>query len=423
MRTPLVFVTLALAALAACSDSHNRAPGSQTHFLQSCDDSCAAPYQCICGVCTVQCSKDAQCSTHASGAECTAAQPSADLQCNADAPVCDVMCNGDGDCAALGDAFACSGGRCRALPMSIDTGMHDSGTGMGKDASTGKTDSGTPPDAAVVVLDGGHMQVDSGPSDIDAGPIIPICNGGKGYRLGVFDSGTGLLAPNPSGLFIQIFGGPFMVIGSDCQFYASANPMKGIVTGTLSTGDAAQLASDVDWSMFTEFGKYAKSAPLCQDGGGYITGDGIHSFACLCDCDPAAPPSLARAKDAAARWLTQLADDGMGVNGPVSAVATVFSGGTPPPGDPQVWPLLTPITDIVSASEDDLGDGMRFDDPGDAMMLRAMRSKALADFADARQIYVTDGTQEYLMYLRDELDSATSTEIASFRMSVLSSSP
>jgi hypothetical protein len=363
---------------------------------------------------------------HASDAECTAAQPRADLQCNADATVCDVTCNGDDDCASLGDAFACSAGRCRALPMSIDMGMDDSGTGVGtgKDASTDVTDSGMPADAAVIVLDGGHMQVDSGPSDIDAGPSTPICgDGGKGYRLGVFDSGTGLLPPNPSGHFMQIFGGPFVVIGSDCHFYASANPMNGIVTGTLSADDAAQLASDVDWNMFTEFGKYAKSDPLCQDGGGYITGDGIHSFACLCNCDPAAPPSLARAKDAAARWLTQLAGDGMGVTGPVSAVATVFSGGTPPPGDPQVWPLLTPMTDIVSASEDELGDGMRFDDPGDAMMLRAMRSKALADFPDARQIYVTDGTQEYLMYLRDELDSATSTGIASFRMSVLSSSP
>jgi hypothetical protein len=392
-----------LFAFVACSDSHDRSPGSQTHFLDSCEDSCAAPYACICGVCTVQCSKDAQCSGHASDAQCTSARPDDDAQCGGDAPVCDVTCSGDGDCVSLGDGFTCSAGRCRMAPKPIVTGAHDAGS-----------------DAAAMIDTGAH---DSGPITTDSGTGVPICNGGKGFRLGVFDSGTGLLPPNPTGHFLQVYGGPFVVLGADCHFYASLNPMAGIVTGTLSAKDEAQLASDVDWNMFTTYGQFAKSAPNCQDGGGYITGDGSHSFACLCNCDPAAPPSLERARDASVQWLMRLAGDGMGVEGAVSAVATVFSGGTPPPGDPQAWPLSTPITDIVTADENDLGDGKRFDDPSDAKALRAMRSKALADFPDARQIFATDGTQKYLVYVRDELDVATDLSIVQFRSAVLTSSP
>lgn len=351
-----------LLGLVACSDSHDRSPGSQTHF---------------------------------------------------------VSCESDNDCDSLGGGFACSAGRCEMVSHPIQPGAHDAAAMF----ETGAHDSGTPRDAATVILDSGHDHADSGTIVTDSGMSVPICNGSNGYRFGVFDSGTGLLPPNPTGHFLQIYGGPFAVIDGDCRFYASLNPMNGIVTGTLSTEDAAQLASDVDWDMFLTFGQFAKASPNCADGGGYITGDGHHSFACLCGCDPAAPPSLSQAQSAATQWLMRLAGDGMGVDGAVSAVATVFSGGTPPAGDPQAWPLSTPINDIVTANENDLGDGMRFDDANDAKALRVMRTKALADVPDARQIYATDGTQKYLLYVRDELDVATNLNIVQFRSAVLTSSP
>ena len=349
MTKALARVVPILFALVACSDSHARTPGSQTHF---------------------------------------------------------VSCESDHDCSSLGDRFACSAGRCEMVAGPIPPGAHDADSEPAAKIDTSAHDSGTPRDAATVILDSGHHQQDSGTITTDSGMSVPICNGSNGYRFGVFDSGTGPLEPSPTGHFLQVYGGPFVVIDGDCHFHASLNPMSGIVTGTLSAADATQLESDVDWSMFLTFGQFAKWAPGCADGGGYITGDGSHSFACLCGCDPAAPPSLSRAQEAAAQWLMRLAGNGMGVDGAVSAVATVFSGGTPPPGDPQGWPLSTPITDIVTANENDLGEGMRFDDANDAKALRAMRSKALADFPDARQIYATDGTQKYLLYVRDELDVA-----------------
>jgi hypothetical protein len=384
------WMAVAVFAFAACSDSHDRSPGSQTHFLQTCDASCAAPYECLCGVCTVQCSKDAQCSSHASGAECTDARPGGDRQCNADAPVCDVTCNGDGDCASLGSAFGCSAGRCRALPMSIDSAMHDSGT------HTGASDSGVPPDAEVMAT--------------------PICDGSDDIRLAMFHtSGYG----NPlTDYFMQPFG-IFAAIDGHCRYYGTWTAMRGVVTGTLDAADAEQLASDVHWSNFASFDGYMSRSPDCSDGGGAVTTDGKHSFACVCGCDPAAPPGLEPISEAARQWLMRLAMTGTPLDGPVSAVASVFGGGVPPrggpapSGDPQPWPLSSPITDIV-ASENDLGDGQRFDDPKDSAALRAMRNMALMDSAEAWQVLATDGTKNYLLYVRDELDADVNAQIAAF---------
>jgi hypothetical protein len=115
----------------------------------------------------------------------------------------------------------------------------------------------------------------------------------------------------------------------------------------------------------------------------------------------------------------RLAMGGTPLDGPVSAVASVYGGGAPPrggpapTGDPQAWPLSSPITEIV-ASENDLGDGRRFDDPDDSAALRAMRNTALMSSADAWQIYATDGAKDYLLYVRDELDLDIDTQVAAF---------
>jgi hypothetical protein len=344
MMRRIGWMTAALTVLAACSDSHEPTPGSQTHF---------------------------------------------------------VTCQVTSDCSALGAKYACESGRC--VPVS---GMHAT---PGADA--GKHDSGTTPTNSGSTTQG----VDAG-SAADAGMRTPICDGSNDIRLAIFiSSGYG----NPlTDMFMQPFG-IFAAIDGHCRYYATWTPMRGVVTGTLDSMDADQLATDIQWDEFASFGGYMNRDPDCSDGGGATTTDGKRSFACLCGCDPAAPTNLEPATIAAENWAMRLASEGTGVDGPVSAAATVFGGGVPPrggtlpPGDPQAWPLASSITDIL-ATENDLGSGQRFDDPSDSAALRAMRSTAFMNFADARQIYATDGAQDYLLYVRDELDPDVQPEISAF---------
>jgi hypothetical protein len=403
----MVVVTL---AFAACSDSHEHTPGSQTHFLETCSTSCAAPYDCICGVCTLSCSRDAQCTDYAT-AECAATPAGDGAQCGGESQMCDVRCDSASDCKTLGAQYTCQAGRCRTAEIithpvqELDAGGHAVMT-MPFDA--GSTDT------LEHMTDSGTMVVDSGPITGDAGMRTPICDGSDALRLGVLGGNIGF-GVSQGAAFMR---GPFMVVDGKCRFYASWNGMKGILTGTLDAAEADQLEQDLGWDMLPSYGQYMKYDPQCADGGGAVISDGTSSFACLCGCDPAAPSSLGRAYDAASDWIKRLEGEGEGLTGAVTAAAVMFSGGTPPPGDPQLWPLLTPITDIV-APDGSLG-GQRFDDPSDSSALRAMRLTAVANFADASQIYATDGAQDYLLYVRDEFDADMQSKFDAFAAAVQS---
>src|SRR5688572_27976942 len=79
--------------------------GSDSHFLAPCQATCNSGFECVCGVCTKQCSGTDHCSPLFPTAECIAvAERPAESACPAtSAPAfCDVRCSKDGDCAGLG---------------------------------------------------------------------------------------------------------------------------------------------------------------------------------------------------------------------------------------------------------------------------------------------------------------------------------
>jgi hypothetical protein len=114
-------------------------------------------------VCTVACDDadgDAMCVAQARGAMCSPAR-GGDATCAGLGRVCDVECARDRDCAALGGAFACQDGRCRA------GGAGEGGSGAGEAGAGGAPAGGTGggagaggepmpgSDAGGVALDGG----------------------------------------------------------------------------------------------------------------------------------------------------------------------------------------------------------------------------------------------------------------------------
>lgn len=125
--------------LAACwTAQHEPSAGSQTHFLATCETSCAAPYACVCGVCTLHCAGDSQCSASAAKSRClppTAA--TSEPACTAEA-VCDVACTQATECNGLGTGYTCTGERCRRIALV---------KGVGLDAGALPADAGTLPPA------------------------------------------------------------------------------------------------------------------------------------------------------------------------------------------------------------------------------------------------------------------------------------
>jgi hypothetical protein len=122
---------LVLGLLCACSKAREPEAGSQTHFLNDCDSSCAAPYSCLCGVCTLECSDADQCEDAPGSALCVAPASGAD-SCSA-AKICDVECERHADCSAVGPQFSCEAGRCRETAT---------GSGGGTSGSAGASAAG-----------------------------------------------------------------------------------------------------------------------------------------------------------------------------------------------------------------------------------------------------------------------------------------
>jgi hypothetical protein len=109
---------LLLASIALGCDSSPEASdlGSETHFLTSCNATCADGFSCLCGVCTVTCREAADCTSESGAARCIASAPRvADGTCSQGEPsFCDVSCTKADDCRSLGASHRCLLGFCRA---------------------------------------------------------------------------------------------------------------------------------------------------------------------------------------------------------------------------------------------------------------------------------------------------------------------
>src|SRR5438094_868062 len=79
----------------SCSTPESSQEGSETHFLTSCDATCAEGMQCICGVCTRACTRQSDCSILPGVASCAPLGPRvAEQRCGQTelGAMCDAVC-------------------------------------------------------------------------------------------------------------------------------------------------------------------------------------------------------------------------------------------------------------------------------------------------------------------------------------------
>ena len=102
----------------SCSSPESAQEGSETHFLRSCQATCAEGMQCLCGVCTLSCNEPADCANWAGVASCAPLGPRvAEQRCAASelSAICDAACLSDADCSKLAKSRICDYGYCREL--------------------------------------------------------------------------------------------------------------------------------------------------------------------------------------------------------------------------------------------------------------------------------------------------------------------
>lgn len=377
----------ALFTLSACAKSNDPVEGSQTHFLSSCSEACAAPYECLCGVCTLACEQSSECSEASDDAACVS---SAGVCADA-ARVCDVECSDDDGCSALGESFSCDDGRCRERDDVVAGNGGTSGAsgtgGMGGMSGTG---GGEPP---VMLGD--------------------ICDGSEAMRFGATSEGG--FIPTPE-VFANPFGHAYFFIDGQCRYYASSGYREGVFTGTFSDDEEQQLATDFAWSMIAALAAVPE-VESCPDAGSNILWAPGYQASCTCGCDESALQDI---KEASTGMIYSFIDDlneagaGQYLSGPVLAIA--FDRG-PAMGNEPAWPLDRPVTEIAGFVQSDSASepftGTRFDAAGEAEALRALR----ADVQPGFELIVQDAGIAYTVYVRDDLPEGVEAAIRALRES------
>lgn len=396
-----------LLALAACAASNPPSGGSQTHFLRECQSTCPEPYACLCGVCSLSCSANATCSSHGSSECLTLA--GAPNECSDATRICDVECSGDGDCAALGSDFSCDQGRCRLGRTPDDAGASGdagSGSSAGRNGSAGMSGGSGAAGVAGSTAQGG--------AGADGGmPQDEICDGSDDIRLGL-TSGGGWVQHTYQ--FTNPHGNWFLFVDGKCRYYASADYMNGITTGTITPEQAGQLANDIGWSQIEAWSSYQDRA--CPDAGATQIFRPGSVATCICSCVAEGPAGLADAMNRAQEWTNELGMQGEPASDVVSALAGEFEPMSPVT---LTWPLERTPEAIPGFVQDLFGSptlvGVRFEDPTEVDQLRELRSAAREEQPFAGSIRAMAGAQPYEVFVRDDLpdavDSAISALIAS----------
>ena len=113
-----------LGLIFSCSTPESSQEGSETHFLQGCDDAaCGDGMQCICGVCSKPCTAQTDCGNWAGIASCAPLGPRVAEQRCAPTEVsamCDAACLTDAECSKLATDSVCDYGYCRELREQTD---------------------------------------------------------------------------------------------------------------------------------------------------------------------------------------------------------------------------------------------------------------------------------------------------------------
>ena len=116
---------LGLWLIFSCSTPETTQEGSETHFLTTCDKSCAEGMQCLCGVCTKPCEGPSDCADWAGVASCAPLGPRVvEQRCAASelSAICDAACLTDADCSKLAANRVCDYGYCRELRHQAPSG-------------------------------------------------------------------------------------------------------------------------------------------------------------------------------------------------------------------------------------------------------------------------------------------------------------
>lgn len=335
----------------------------------------------------------------------------------------------DSEPSALGAGAASDPPRGGAAPepargagTTADPGTGGVGGGqpaMFADAGPVQRDASTPPPKPAA--DGGKDEDDAGSSSSE-----PLCDGSDAMRLAYVSDGGGPLWPTFG--FTNPRGHAFIGIDGKCRFYVGQNYMRGVVSGTLSTSEAAQVAADFHWNDLDGWAGYgvSKDAP-CPDAGIVAVMKAKAAAGCSCGCDPAAPAGLADALKHAYEWLDKLAASGKPLDGPVSAVILDSDvSGLPPNQMKFDWPLSRTIESIPnlrfegSASTLWTGPWARFDDSAEFTKLRDLRAKTFdANNGNGAQfVIVRAGGKDYALYVRDELPTEADKAWTALKSSV-----
>jgi hypothetical protein len=393
-----------LLAAVGCTIARDPSAGSETHFLRECSSACAAPFACLCGVCTLACEGSQLCRQQSPAAACLA--PS-ELSCEQAPRICDLECKADADCRSLTAGARCSAGRCRAGDGAADAGAAPP---LVRDASV--------PDAArsdaaqrdAAAIEAGMPDANMSARDA-ALPKDELCDGSSAIRLSV---ATGGGFPSPTYEFTNPYGSGFFFVDGKCHYYASADYMLGISEGDLSPAEASQLLSDIGWAQRQSFRGLSPSQ--CADGATTQVTLPDSAFACTCgDCGSTSPAGKTAAIRGAALVPMTYAMRGKALSGAVSAIAyaQTFSNGL----QPLAWPLsrsIVSIAGLVQANDSAVRElGVRFDQPADASALRSLRTAARSGTASAGFVMVADSGM-YSLYVRDELPDAVAQSYAAF---------
>lgn len=126
-----VLVVMALSAThlwSACDDANDGWLTSETHWLTECDGpgDCTGSFNCICGVCTLECVSDEGCTGVGQPSSCGEYALIANTQCaNYSTPesngICLPSCLTGEDCLSFGTDYGCEGGLC--VRSGVDSGM------------------------------------------------------------------------------------------------------------------------------------------------------------------------------------------------------------------------------------------------------------------------------------------------------------
>ena len=376
-----IAVALLATVGSACAKSNEPAQGSQTHFLDTCETSCPAPYECLCGACTVACSDSAECAGEADEATCVAAPSS----CGASDRACDVACTGDDQCVPLGAGFSCEQGRCRSLPAPA---LSDAGATLDEAATAA-----------------------------DVPELDELCDGSTDVRFG-FTTESAHNADEfdwPS----SPYGQAYFFVDGQCNYYASADPQYGVVTGKLSSTEAAQLAELIYWDEIEALAAVNERNDCESTNMQYLWAPGHVVVPCLCNCFTETPLGDAKwqAFIGAREFLDARTTPGMPTTGEqigTAVLALANATEAPVDGEP-VWPLDRPMSDVAGLFLENWAGRMTtmaaVDDPDEATALRALRVPASAE----QYVRVQEAGIVYLLYMRDAFPEGVEDKIAAMR--------